>query len=237
MVVSGKDKMNAKSKFTFFIFFLAVCLIVAILSGYLGLSPSSIESFAAVNSILAVFIYALLFAVLASFSFSVSAMTGLGVLFFSPSEVVVCAMIAIMISSTIHFYISRKLGRNYVRDYLEKRAGKLEKFDEIVEKDTSKTIIILSAIFFVPPIIPNLLGGIIKINLKRYAVATFFGNVFNTIFTVYLVNGIFNSNPTQIYVSVAGLAIVTLIALYSYKGEIRNIFRISFPWLFRKDNS
>jgi uncharacterized membrane protein YdjX (TVP38/TMEM64 family) len=140
-----------------------------------------------------------------------------------------------MISSIVHFYISKKLGRDYVRNYLEKRGSKLEKFDEIVEKDTFKTILILSGIFFVPPIVPNLLGGIIKIKFKNYVIATFSGNILNTIFTVYLISGLLTSNSVEVYTSIAGLIVVTLVSLYFYTGEIKEIFRISFPWLFRKD--
>jgi DNA (cytosine-5)-methyltransferase 1 len=35
-------------------------------------------------------------------------------------------------SSIIDFYISRKLGRDYVKTYIEKRGGKIEKFDKII---------------------------------------------------------------------------------------------------------
>jgi len=224
--------MNSKERFALFLVFVVISLFVAIFSGYFGLNFSSIGSFVSINHNLAILIYNILFITLTSFSFSVSVMTGVGVLFFSWQEVLVYAMIGIMGSSIIDFYIARKLGRSYVRNYIEQRGGKLEKFDEIVEKDTFKTILILSAIFFVPPTIPNFLGGIIKINLKNYCISTFLGNFPNTFFTVYLIKGLLSSNLLQIYFSIAGLIAVTLIALYFYKGEIRHILILSFPWIF-----
>ena len=155
--------MNSKKKFFLFVFFIVISISVAIFSGYIGISISNLESFVYKNHIYAIFIYNLLFITLTTFSFSVSAMTGLGALFFSWPELFVYSMIGIMGSSIIHYNIARKLGRDYVRNYIEKKGGKLKKFDKILEENTFKTIIILSAIVFVPPTIPNFLGGIIKI--------------------------------------------------------------------------
>lgn len=226
--------MNNKKKFTLFVAFIVICILVAIVSGHFGLNFPSIEKVVSAHYVLSVFIYLLLFIVLISFSFSVTAMVLAGIIFFPFFIVLVCAMIGIMGGAIFHYFISKKLGKDYIRNYLEKRGGNLEKFDEIVEKDNFKTIIILSAAFIVPPIIPNLLGGIMKINLKNYSIATFFGNLPNTIFLVLLAKGIFYSNVLKIYISIAGIAIVTIVALYFYKGEIKSILRLSFPWAFRK---
>jgi len=224
--------MRSKEKFVLLMLFLIISLFVAIFSGYFGLNQTSIESFISINNSAAAFIYIFLFIGLTSLSFSVSAMTGFGVLFFSGFEIILYAMAGIMGSSIIHFYISRKLGKNYVRNYLERNGGKLERFDEIIEKDTFKTTIILSAIFFVPPTIPNFLGGVMKINLKKYAIATFLGNLPNTVFTVYLIKGILYPSLFFVYASITGLVIVTLISLYFYRGEVKGILKTSFPWIF-----
>ncbi len=225
--------MSPKKRFALLILFIIISIAIAIFSGYFGFNPVSIEKFVSVNHIPAVLLYNLLFIVLASFSFSVSVMTSLGTLLFSWYEVVLYAMIGIICSSIVHFYISKRLGRDYIRNYLEKNHGKIEKFDEIVEENTFKTIFILSAIFFVPPSLPNLLGGIIKIKFKNYIFATFLGNLPNTLFTVYLINGLMYSNNFQIYFSIAGLIATTVIALYFYKSEIEEILKLSFPSLSR----
>ncbi len=227
--------MNSGKKFALFIAFLVVSLFIAVFSAYFGFNPGSIEKFVLVNHVLSASAYNLLFIGLASLSFSVSVMTSLGTLLFPWYEVVIYAMIGIMGSAVIHFYISRKLGRSYIKNYLEKRGGKIEKFDEIAEKNTFKTILVLSAVFFVPPTLPNLLGGVINISLKRYFIATFLGNLPNTFFTVYLINGLLYSSNFQIYISVAGLALTTLAGLYFYKGEIGEVLRLSFPWAFERN--
>ncbi len=229
-------KMNTKTKFAIFLIFVSFSLFVALFSGYFGLNPSSISIFVSFNPTLASFLYVFLFIVLTTFSFSVSVMTSLGTVFFSITEVFIFSMIGIMGSSVIDFYISRKLGKEYVKNKLMKENARLEKFDEILEKDNFKTIFILSAIFFVPPKIPNLLGGVMKINLRRYFIATLLGNMPNTFFTIYLIKGILYSDIVQIYLSVIGLIAVTSISLYFYKGEIRNILVLSFPGLFKKFN-
>ncbi len=223
---------SSKKKFLLFLIFVVVSVVVCILSGYFGLNSSSIDLFVSLNSFFAGFLYSLVFIVLASFSFSVSVMTGLGALIFPLPELVVYAMVGILGSSVVDFYIARKLGRDYVQKYLKRRGDSLEKFDEVVEKSPFKTIFILSTIFFVPPTVPNFLGGIMKINLRDYSFATFLGNLPNTFFTVYLINGIIYSNYFQIYFSIVCLVVVTAVALFFYRGEIGEILRISFPRIF-----
>jgi uncharacterized membrane protein YdjX (TVP38/TMEM64 family) len=228
--------MNSRKKFILFAIFIFISIFISLFSGYLGLNQSSISSFISANNSAVALIYTLLFIGLTTFSFSVSVMTTLGALFFPGLNAVIYSMIGIMGSSIIDFYISRKLGKNYVRNYLEKRGGKLERFDNILEKDTFKTTMILSAIFFVPPAIPNFLGGIMKINLKNYSIATFIGNLPNTFLTIYLIKGFLYPNSLLIYGTIAGLIIVSLVSLYFYKGETRDILRISFPWIFMRKN-
>jgi uncharacterized membrane protein YdjX (TVP38/TMEM64 family) len=229
-----EDIMNNKKKFTLFVGFLLLSLIIAIVSGYLGFNLSSLEKIVAENYVISVLLFTIIFVILICFSFSATALLFAGILFFSIPILIISSMIGIMGGAIFHYFISKKLGKDYIRNYLEKRGGKLEKFDEIVEKNNFKTILILSAAFIVPPLIPNLLGGIMKINLKRFSIATFLGNLPNTIFTIYFVKGVLYSNPLDVYVSIIGIAIVTIVALYFYKGELKSIFRLSFPWMFRK---
>lgn len=228
--------MNSKSKFFLFIIFLVLSVLIAISSGYFSINLTFIEAFSKINPIVSASLYNLIYIILGAFSFSTNVMTGIGVFLFPKYLVVIYSMIGIMGSSIIDFYIARKLGRNYVRNYIEKRGGKLEKFDKIIEKDTFKTIFALSAVIFVPPAISYFLGGVMKINLKKYSLAIFLGNFFNIVFLVYLFSGFINSNTIQILVSIIGLTIITSIALYMYNGEIKDIFKLSFPWFFRKSH-
>lgn len=225
--------MDRKRKFALFVIFIIISLIVAVLSQYYSFN-SYLESFVSLNHSLATLIYTIIFIILAIFFFSITVIISVGSLFFSTSEMLVYSMTAIMISAIVHFYIARNLGKEYVRKKIEERGGKIEKFDKILERESIKTVLILSAIYFVPPLIPNLLGGIMKINLKNYSLAIFAGNLPNTFFTIYLVKGLLYSNISQIYVSIAGLMGITLISLFFYKGQIKDILRLSFPWAFRK---
>jgi len=227
--------MNSKKKFVLFSIFLIISIFIAILSGYLGVNFSAIEQFFEINYFLSIFLYNGLFIILASLSFSVSVMTSFGVLIFPWYWVILYAMVGIIGSSIIDFYISRKLGKNYIKNYLERRGGKIEKFDKIFEKNAFKTTLILSAIFFVPPTIPNFLGGIMNINLKNYFVATFLGNIPNTFFTVLLVHGFIISNTFEIYFSTIMLFLTTIVAMFFYTGEIREIFVLSLPWIFKRN--
>lgn len=208
---------------------------MTIFSGYFGININSFEYIFSINPFFSAFLYILLFVLLTSFSFSVSVMTSLGTALFSWYLVVIYAMIGIMGSSIIDFYLSRKLGKKHIQRYLNKNSGKIEKLKDIMEKNTFKTILIFSAIFFVPPTLPNFLGGIININFKKYILATFLGNLPNTFFTIYLINGIFYSNNFQVYFSLFGLIATTLIALFFYGGEIKDIFALSFLRLLKRE--
>jgi len=226
--------MNSKKRFVLFIAFIVVSILVSIFSGYFSLNIPSIQSFVSTNHVLVAFLFTFLFIVLTSFAFSVTVMTSIGVLFFSVPEAITYAMIGITGSFIIDFFISRKLGKDYVKKYIEKRGGKLEEFENILEKNTFKTTFLLSAIFFVPSTIPNLLGGIMDMKFKDYFIASFLGRLPNTIFTVYFINGLLYSNSYQIYGSIAVLILTSLVSLYFYNGEIKHIMRIAFPWMFRK---
>ncbi len=226
--------MKNKTKFLIFLLFIALSIILAFFSGSLGLDKDTIKEFILVNPSFASLIYTLLFVTLTIFSFSVSVMTLIGAFFFSGPQTITYALIGLTCSSVVHFFIARKLGQDYVRQVIKKRGGKLERFGGILEKNTFKTIIILSAIFFVPPIVRNLLGGLMKINLKKYLCAIILGNLPNAIFTVYLLRGIVYSNISIIVISIIGLILTTLLALHFYTGEIKEILKISFPWAFKK---
>lgn len=228
--------MNNKKKFSLFVAFIVLSLIIAVVSGYFCFNLSSLEKLVSANYILSLAIYLLLYLVLIPFSFSVTAMMLAGMVFFPIPILIIFAMIGIMSGAITHYFIAQKLGKEYVRSYLEKKGGNLEKFDEIIEKHNFKTVFILSAAFIVPPIIPNLLGGIMKINFKNYSIATFFGNLPNTILVIYFLRGILYSNALEVFISAAGVALVTIVALYFYKGELKSIFQISFPWMFKKKN-
>ena len=111
--------------------------------------------------------------------------------------------------------------------------NKIGKIDSVFERKPFKTILIFSAIFFMPPIIPNALGGIMDINLKDYSIATFLGNLPNTFFTVYFIKGLLYSNINQVYISIAGITIVTLGALYLFSEGLGEILRIALPGLIK----
>jgi uncharacterized membrane protein YdjX (TVP38/TMEM64 family) len=228
--------MNSKKKFVIFLSFIIVCVAVSVFSGYLGLNPTTIQNYVSVNNTLFAVIYTIAFVILASLSFSISVMSGLGIFFFSVKETIVYSLIGIMGGAIVHFYMSRRLGKKAIQDYIEKRGGRLEEFENIFKKDPSKTVLLLSAIFIVPPTIPNCLGGILNISLKKYSIATLLGNIPNTILTVCFLDGISTGNTAEVYFCIIGLILVTVISMLFYRGEIKSIFRLSFPWLFKKIN-
>ncbi|MBU2615900.1 MAG: VTT domain-containing protein, partial [Nanoarchaeota archaeon] len=131
--------MNSKTKFTLLLFLIILSLSTAAFSGYFGFNTNALIKIVALNPILSAIIYNLIFIGATSFSFSVGVMSGFGILMFSWPMVFVYSMVGIMGSSIIDFYISRKLGKNYVRRYLNKHGGRIEEFEDVLEKNTFKT--------------------------------------------------------------------------------------------------
>lgn len=177
--------------------------------------------------------FVLIFIALTTFGFSVTVMVIVGTLFFGFLEIVVYAMLGILGSSTIVFFISRHLGREHSRKFFKNRGNYFCDVNDVVEKDTFKTITVLSTIFFVPPMIPNILGGVIKIGFWEYLLATFLGNLPTTFFSVLTVYGTMNLNSEYVTSGIIGLVMTTLIALFYYRGELKCLLRLSFPWAFR----
>ena len=227
--------MNSKRKFFILISLVVVSILIFSFSGYFGFNLSYIVNFFLFNRVLAAFVYTVLSSILLIFSFSSIALTGFGGLLFSWQEVLIYSMIGLMIASIVHFYTAKHLGKSYVQSYLKKKE-KIERIDDIIEKNTFKTIVVLNSIFLVPPIVCNFIGGVINIDFKKFLVATFLGNICNTFFTVYLINGLLYSNTLQIYISIAGLIATTLVALLFYTGELKTILKLSLPSFLLKEN-
>ncbi|MBU0957821.1 MAG: VTT domain-containing protein [Nanoarchaeota archaeon] len=226
--------MNKKTKFGIFVAFLLVSIFIAFFPDYLFNLLESVLNYYSYSHFFGALIFILIFIGLTTFAFSVSLLVVAGAFFFGFWEILIYAMIGIIGSSSIVFYISKRLGRDYARDYFKKRGTLLCDIDGIIEKNTFRTITVLSTVFFVPPMIPNLLGGIIKISYKKYLLATFIGNLPTTFFTVLIVVGAVMLDEVYVISGIIGVVMVSLIALYFYKGEIQCLLRLSFPWAFRR---
>ena len=55
--------MKPKTKFTLFLFFIVICILVSIFSGYFGLNPSAIGAFISLNHGLAALLFVVVFGV------------------------------------------------------------------------------------------------------------------------------------------------------------------------------
>ena len=96
--------MNKKNRFYLFIIFVFISLVVYFFSGYFGITETSFWSFVSYNHNLFALVYTLIFIILSTFSFSVTVLIGVGVLFFSKFELFWYAITGVMIKMNNRTY-------------------------------------------------------------------------------------------------------------------------------------
>lgn len=94
--------------------------------------------------------------------------------------------LASLLSSIVVFAIARKLGRDRVDDFLEKkRLNLLVKYNEKLKIHGVKSMIVLRMTPVMPFNVLNLLMGISKIRTRDYIIGTVLGLIPSNIITVY----------------------------------------------------
>jgi len=216
-----------KIKFVIFVAFIGISLLILFFPEAFGLNKETIVNFVSEQAAWKVISYILIFIILTSFSFSVTIMTLAAVLFFPINHSILYSMIGILGSSLIVYYFSMFFGGDFVETYTNLKKGKLLKFKELVKGNKTKTIFLLSTIFFVPPMIPNSLGGLIKIRVDKYIFATIIGNLPNTIATVYLAHGLVFSNFNEIVLSLVALILISVVFIVIFRVHIKALLKLS----------
>lgn len=110
-------------------------------------------------------------------------LTGLGAALFGPYWGFVYVWIGAMIGASAAFFIGRTLGRDFAASLV---GGKLEKYDDGIERNGFATVLYLRLIYF--PFTPMNFGmGLTKVHFRDYFFGTAFGILVGTfIFTFFI---------------------------------------------------
>lgn len=89
-------------------------------------------------------------------------------------------------SSVLVFEFSRRLGGNYVENFLKNKYFKyLDKYNRRLGKNGIKDLIILRILPIMPFNVLNILMGVSKMTIQNYMIATLIGLIPSNILTVY----------------------------------------------------
>ncbi len=212
--------MHSRTKLVLLILFLALSITLSFVISSDDLSAVISHFFENYSTSFALSIYFLLFFALTSISFPAFVLIAVGPLFFSLYHVILIAVLGLMISSIVQFYLARFLGKKYVSMRLTKYTHRQSIAHTILREHTFKTIFILSTLIFIPRVIPNFLGGVMRISSKKYILATACGVIPLMIFMTYFVYGFTYQDTSMIFGSVMGMIVMTLVSLYFSRGEL-----------------
>jgi uncharacterized membrane protein YdjX (TVP38/TMEM64 family) len=108
--------------------------------------------------------------------FPIPFLTFLGATLFAFGEAFLLAMIGNTLFIVLMFYLTRWLGRDYVKNYEEKHS-KLKKLDLDLEKHAFLYIFLLRICFIVPPEAVNIFAGLSKVKFRHYILPSILGTI------------------------------------------------------------
>lgn len=143
-------------------------------------------------------------------------------LFFPIFSAFSCAVLGSMLFSTIMFYITRLLGKEYV-DLWMKKHKKFYDMDLRIKKNGFFDIFLLRLFFVIPSEFINILAGLSEIRFRDFFYATFLGNLLPLFFSVSLMRAGMHKNFVGIAASLLGLFVVLVIPLF-FVSKIKKMF-------------
>lgn len=143
-----------------------------------------------------------------------SLLTAVGGIIFGTVWGFIYTMIGAMIGSTVAFFIARYLGKEFFDNVLKEKAKKLEKYNDLLEKESFSTIFYLRMVFF--PFTPlNFAAGVTKCKFKEYFWGTLLGIIPGTFIFTFFFDTITNITGIQDLLSwKIGLAVVLFVAAF-----------------------
>lgn len=175
-----------------------------------------IESF----GVIAPIVYVLMFAVLPIFFFPVPILAVAGGLVFGFVEGSLLTFFGAVINCYLMFIMSRKFGRNYVKDLLKRKLTEKQhkRIFDVSDDKLMMSLVILRLIPLVPYNLINYGYGLTNISLSKYMIASVLGIIPGTI--VFLNFGATSSNVFSWQFLVASLMVVLLTVGSIYISKI-----------------
>lgn len=123
----------------------------------------------------------------------------------------------VTLSGIVAFYISRYLGRDYIKKLLK---GKLDKIDAKLKNKGMMYIAVLRMIPIFPFDAISYVSGIANIKIIDFTIGTFIGSIPGSFVYTYLGNNIFDIHSKKFMISVMLVVIISIVPLI-YKFVLR----------------
>ncbi len=211
----SKEK-GAKYKFIILIIIFTLLIIISAYIQYTHYQDRSLKETAKSPIIFILFYIAISF-----FPIPFAPTSFAGGLFYTFGQSFLYTLIANTIFTTLIFFMTRYLGRNYIFYIIEKHK-KYFKLEKSFEKRAFTNIIMMRIFFLIPGEVISIFCAISKVKFKTYFLASFIGTIPLIFFTSMLVRSTIKSDIFYILIALLALFLMLIIPLIFLK-EIKKL--------------
>ena len=157
----------------------------------------------------------------------ISAVIFAGIVYFTFFKAMIYAFIGILLGAVITFYLSRWLGRDYIKsEYNTKGKGKLAAINRIIQKNSVAYVVVLAFVYIFPTNLAYMIAGVTDMTLGQVVLITVLGNITTTLGVGAISLGILGSNITYIIGGAAILAIINIVPILIYYKQMKELIRV-----------
>jgi uncharacterized membrane protein YdjX (TVP38/TMEM64 family) len=138
---------------------------------------------------------------------------------------VIATFIGSLIFSTLSFYLTRWLGREYY-EQLESKHKKLQSFDLKLRHDPFENLLLLRLFFIIPGEIINVYAGLSKIKFKDFITSTAIATLPLIVCCIGVIRGRIAHDVVALSLSIFGLAIMLVVPIIFSKRIRKRIGKI-----------
>ncbi|MFA5993204.1 MAG: VTT domain-containing protein [Candidatus Pacearchaeota archaeon] len=202
--------------------YLLILLLIGLIGGYvylhsIGINASILERFG--KNQYAPIVYIALFVTTSFIPVIYAPLTFLGAATFPFHLAFIYAFIGNILLSTVMFYLTRWLGRDYFSRW-EKKNKKVEELDIKFKENAFRDVFLLRLFFIIPGEVINIVAGISKVRYRDFIFASAIGFSPVLLASIFLVKSKIEANLMFFILSVTVAAIILIIPLI-YLSSLR----------------
>jgi len=221
-----KDTKRADKKSRFKFYFLIILFLLLVISSFyfssMGINIRNILDYL-IKSPYAGALFILLYIATSFIPLPFAPTSFVGALLFPLGRAFIYTMIGSLLFSIIMFFIARLLGRDFVRQWLERHV-KFKYAAQQMNKGRLRDLILIRFFFILPTEFVNVIYGLSEIRFDKYFLGTLIGNLPVIFFSIMLVRSRLANNEINVMIALVALGLLLLIPLLSL-ANIRRCFR------------
>ncbi|MTI70032.1 MAG: TVP38/TMEM64 family protein [Firmicutes bacterium] len=201
------------------IIFIIIIYIINKLNIFNGYSPEDIKIYLDTFGVLAPIVYIIIFTIVPLTLFPDSILAIAGGMGFGLLKGCIYTLIGALFGATLSFYISRLLGRNFLKKLIKKDITPLK---EQLENNGFWIILILRCIPLFPFDIISYAAGLSEVKYKDFFIATIIGTIPGIFVYTNVGDKSTQIGSTNFYVSILLLLLLFVVSFFLKKKTIRN---------------